>query len=135
MSSLSIYAHKQLLDFLFGSGSPATVYFARFTVAPGIDGTGGTECTGGTYARAAATNNTSNFPAATDDGTTVSKTLGNDIAFAESTTDEGTTVAVGIYDALSGGNFLGFATVTSQEVPSGIVFKVLTGTVITLAAA
>lgn len=56
---------KDILDAKFGSGSPATVYAALLLTLPLGDGTGGTEFSGGTYARIAVTNNNTNFPAAT----------------------------------------------------------------------
>lgn len=55
---------KDILDGKFGSGTPATVYAALFVTIPNGDGTGGTEFTGGTYARIGITNNNTNFPAA-----------------------------------------------------------------------
>ncbi len=58
------YALAQL-DSKFGSGTPATLYGAMMTVIPLGDGSGGTEFTGGTYARVSKTNNATNFPAAT----------------------------------------------------------------------
>lgn len=53
------------LDAWLGSTTlgPATVYIALFTVAPTAAG-GGTEVSGGAYARVAVTNNATNFPAA-----------------------------------------------------------------------
>lgn len=56
---------KAVLDLKFGSGTPATLYAALFTVIPSGDGTGGTEFTGGTYARIGITNNSTNLPNAT----------------------------------------------------------------------
>lgn len=52
-----------ILDFELGSGTPATLYLAAFTVAPTSAG-GGTECSWTGYARLAITNNVTNFPAA-----------------------------------------------------------------------
>lgn len=132
---LTIYSHKQILDARFGSGTPATYYLARFTTAPAINGAGGVEVAGGTYARQAVTNNLSNFPAATDDGTTTTKTLANSFAYPVATTDEGTTKAIGLYDAPTGGNLHGYALVTDQAVPVGVQFTVLAGSTIQLVAA
>lgn len=55
---------KAFLDLRYGSGSPATLYAALLIAIPSGDGTGGTEFTGGTYARIAVTNNATNFPPA-----------------------------------------------------------------------
>lgn len=135
-SALSTYTHKLLLNTMFGSGSPATIYIAAYSVLPDMSGVGGTEFTGGAYARASLTNNDTNFPAATDDGTTATQTIATAAAFPESTTDHGTCLGFGFLDAASGGNFLGlYELSTGQAVPAGIVLTVNAGGTITLAAA
>jgi hypothetical protein len=48
---------------ILGSGTPATVYAALFSTLPTAAG-GGTELSGGNYARVAITNNSTNWPAA-----------------------------------------------------------------------
>lgn len=61
--SLSRYLKAALLEEAFGAAAftaPATLYLALYTVAP-TDNGGGTEVTGGSYARKAVTNNTTNF--------------------------------------------------------------------------
>lgn len=55
---------ESVLDSLWGSGTPATWYIALFTVAPGTDGSGGTEAAYTAYARASSTNNATEWPAA-----------------------------------------------------------------------
>jgi hypothetical protein len=130
MSSLTTLTHNSLLDSIFGNGAPATYHLGLFTVAPTIAG-GGTEVAGGSYARAAVTNNATNFPAASGGV----KTLANAVAFATATASWGDVVACGIYDAASGGNLVGFATVTTQSVPTGVTVSVTAGATITLAPA
>jgi hypothetical protein len=120
--SLSDYTENAVLDYLFGSGSPATRWIELFTVAP-TDAGGGTAVTGGSYARAAITNNSSNFPAAVAGV----KTNGNDFTFATATANWGTVVAIGIFDALTVGNLVAWCTVTSQSVPSGVTAKIPAG--------
>ena len=100
----SKFNHQQLavLDAAFGSGSPATWYLALYTVAPTAGG-GGTEVSGGAYARVAVTNNTSNFPAATGSGP-ATKLNGAAFTFPTATATWGNVVAFGWFDAASGGN-------------------------------
>lgn len=90
---------NEILDYLFGSGSPATLYFGLYTDLPDPDGTGGTEVTGGSYARASKTNNGTNFPAASG----AQKSNANAITFPTATALWGNVVGVGIFDASSGG--------------------------------
>lgn len=94
---------------------PATVYIALYTVAP-TDAGGGTEVTGGSYARPAVTNNSTNFPASTGGS---AKTNGTTITFPTPTGNWGTIVAVGIFDAASGGNLLDWGAITSFSVTTG----------------
>jgi hypothetical protein len=98
---------------------PATVYVALFTAAP-TDSGGGTEVTGGSYARAAVTNNATNWPAASGGA----KSNGTTITFATPTGSWGTVVAVGIFDASSGGNLLMWADLAvNKSVASGDVVE------------
>lgn len=91
---------NDLLDELYGSGTPATLYFGLFTSAPAADGTGGTEVSGGSYARAAVTNNAGNFPAAA----AREKSNANAIAWATATALWGTVTHLVVFDALTAGN-------------------------------
>lgn len=86
--------------------SPATVYAALFTVAPTVSG-GGTEVTGGSYARTAVT-----FGAPASGVSTNSAPVN----FPAATAPWGTVVAVGIFDASTGGNLLYFGTLGSSKV-------------------
>jgi hypothetical protein len=92
------YANS-VLDALFGSGTPATLYVGLYTAAPNADGTGGTEVTGGSYARVAVTNNATNWPAASGGV----KSNANAITFAAATANWGSVVSAGVFAALSGG--------------------------------
>lgn len=89
---------------------PPTIYIALFTAAP-TDAGGGTEVVGGSYARAAVTNDATNFPAA------VAGVKANGVAinFAQATAAWGTVVAFGIFDALSGGNLLFWGNLTTPK--------------------
>jgi len=113
MAGKSDYLENKILDFLLGGVSytpPATVYIALFTAAP-TDAGGGTEVSGGGYARVAVANNTTNFPTASN-GT---KSNGTTITFPTATADWGTVVAVGIFDAATGGNLLFWANLTTSK--------------------
>ena len=117
MAGLSNYLETKLLDHVFGATAytaPATVYIALFTTLPGEAGTGGTEVSGGSYARASVTNNTTNWPNATAADPSTKKN-GAAINFTTPTADWGTVVGFGIYDASSSGNLLWFGSLTSNQ--------------------
>ena len=113
MSGKSDFLELEILDHVLGNAAytaPATVYVALFTAAP-TDAGGGTEVTGGSYARAAVTNNATNFPAAAAGA----KSNGTEIAFAAATASWGTVVAFGVFDALTVGNLLYWGLVTPNK--------------------
>lgn len=109
----SNYLEQKLLDHVFGGPTytpPATLYFALYTAAP-TDSGGGTEITGNGYARAAITNNTTNFGAATGSG----KTNASPVIWPIPTASWGTAVALGVFDAASGGNLLYWGLLTTNR--------------------
>ena len=113
----SNYLELGLLDHLLGGPDytrPATVYFALFTTAP-TESAGGTEVSGGSYARVAVTNNSTNFPAATSPSGVGTKLNGTAIIFPQSSGSWGTVTHFGIFDAASGGNMLIYGTLTSAR--------------------
>lgn len=116
--SKSDYLENEILDHVLGGADysrPGTVYIALYTVAP-TDAGGGTEVSGGDYARVAVTNNTTNWPAASSG----SKSNGTAFTFTQATADWGTVVAFGILDALTSGNLLYWGDLTaSKSVESG----------------
>lgn len=125
MAGKSDYLENEVLDHVLGGGDytrPATVYVALFNVAP-TDAGGGTEFTGGNYARLAVTNNATNFPAASGG----SKSNGVDFTFPETTASHGTLVAVGIYDALTVGNLMFWNTVTNRTIDAGVTINIPSG--------
>jgi hypothetical protein len=112
MAGKSDYLENKVLDHVLGGGDytrPATVYVGLFTAAP-TDAGGGTEVSGGAYARASVTNNATNWPAASGG----SKSNGVAIAFVTATAGWGVAVAFGIFDALTNGNLLYWALLTSS---------------------
>jgi len=117
--NLSDYLENKLLDHFLGTATytkPTTVYVALYTVAPS-DAGGGTQVTGGSYARQTAT-----FSAAAS-GTT--SNTGN-IDFAGM--PAATTVAIGIFDALTAGNLLLWGTLTTNKTTdAGDTLRIATG--------
>ena len=109
---------QSLLNAAFGNVTytpPANIFVALFTAAPTsfTAGTGGTEVTGGSYARLSVTNNTTNFPSIS--GTTRVKTTGANFTFVTPTATWGTVVAFGFYDAIAG-NWMGGGDLTTNKV-------------------
>lgn len=115
-----------LLNMVLGSAAftiPGTTYWAAYTTAPVGTGStgGGTEVTGGSYARVAVVNNTANYPAST----AATKTNGSAITWPTATGTWGSLVAVGVFDAASNGNYLiGWTLPTAVLVTSGDTFQV-----------
>ena len=123
MAGFSDYLEDKVLDHVFGGNAytaPATLYVALYTVAP-TDTGGGTEVTGGSYARQSGA-----FTVSGTNPTTASNSAA--IEYPTATADYGTVVAVGILDASSGGNLLAYANLdTSKSVTTGDVFRFDTG--------
>lgn len=113
------FLDNALINEIFGGlefAQPATVYLALSTTAPNQAGTGVTEPVGNGYARAAVTNNATNWPNATNGA----KSNGTVITFPVSTGSWGTVTHFGIYDAATAGNLLAYGTLNNpQTVSSG----------------
>ena len=116
MPGFSDYTAGNVLAYLTGKTAMPTLptaYVALFTVAPTSDaGTGGTEVTGGAYARVSTTGPNWNVPSAssgTEPATTPASTSNSaTISFPTATANWGTVVAFGLYDAATSGNLLAF---------------------------
>ena len=108
-----------------GTG-PATLYIGLLTVAA-TDVGGGTEVSGGSYARVAVTSSLANWAGTQGAGTTTasSGTTGttsnnNILTYAAPTATWGLVVGYAAYDAASGGNPIFFGTLTSsRQINSG----------------
>lgn len=110
MAAFTDATENSLLNYMFGQTSytpPATWYVGLFTAAP-TDAGGGTEVSGGGYARVALSNNTTVFPVTT----TAEKTLASSASFPEATANWGTIVAVGYFTASTGGVLAAWAPVS-----------------------
>lgn len=118
--SFSNYLETNVLGHVFGGSAytaPATLYLALFTSNPDEDGSG-TEVTGGAYARQTV--------AFTVSGNTASNTAA--VEYATATASFGTVSHVGVYDALTSGNLMAYAALTSSKsIDIGDVFRVPTG--------
>lgn len=119
--SFSDFLELEVLDHVFGGAAytaPATLYLALFTAAPS-DAGGGTEVSGGSYARTAIT-----F------GTSASGTIASNAAveFPAATAAWGTITHAAIFDASTAGNMLDWgALTTSKTIASGDIFRVQSG--------
>jgi hypothetical protein len=105
-SMTSNYLADKVRDFLFRGGSfaaPATLYLALYTTATTAAG-GGTEATGGSYARLAIPCNTSNWSAPSTTSGLTDNVLA--LAFAMATGSWGSITHFALRDASSGGNLI-----------------------------
>lgn len=111
--SKSDFLENAVLNHVLGATAytaPGTIHVALYTVTPS-DAGGGTEVSGGSYARAAVTNNVTNWPAASGG----SKSNGTVVTFPTPTANWGQAVAFGLLDAASAGNLLYWAALTNPK--------------------
>ena len=118
--SFSNYLETEILDHVFAGAAytaPGTHYLALFTSAPGEAG-GGTEVSGGGYARQTV--------AFTTSGNTTSNNAA--VEFPTATAGYGTVTHVGVFDASTSGNLMAYATLSSSKaIATGDVFRVPSG--------
>jgi hypothetical protein len=131
--SFSNYLELEILDHVWGNAAytaPATLYFGLSSTTPAEDGTNVTEPSSGSYARVAVTNNATNFPAAAAGA----KANGTAITWPQASGDwlTGANLTyVVIYDAPTGGNFLGYGLLdVAKPVFSGDTASIAIGTFI-----
>lgn len=109
-----------VLQWTFTNGAvtrPTAWYLGLFTTAPGEAG-GGTEVSGGSYARQSVTFSVS--------GNLATNTAA--LEFPVATADWGTITHVAVYDASTGGNQIAYAALsTSKTIATGDVLRVPTG--------
>lgn len=134
MTMFSDFLENKLIDWLLrgqaigitgasaaaGTG-PTNVYIGLLTAAPS-DAGGGTEVTGGSYARVTYASSMANWAGTQGSGTTVasSGTSGttsnnNAITFPAPTANWGTITHWGMYDAVSGGNLLMWGALSASK--------------------
>ena len=121
MAEFSDYLENKLLDHVLNNTSftsPTTTYVGLYTVAP-TDGGGGTEVSGGSYARQVLSVSTASSGVVTSD---------SDINFPQATANWGTVVAAGVFDSLSSGNLLMYTNLTtSKTIEAGDILKISSG--------
>jgi hypothetical protein len=102
--------------------APAALHVGLYTTAP-TDTGGGTEVSGGSYARVSVAPSTTNWAATNAAGSTAATSTGTGgttsnnatITFATPSATWGTVVAFGIFDAASAGNLLWYGTLTTSK--------------------
>ena len=118
MAAMSNYLENALINATLRNTSytsPAAVYVALFTTDPTDAGTG-TEVTGGSYARQAAT-----FTSPSNG----SSTLAADVTFPTATGNWGTVTHFGIYDASTAGNLLYHGALNnSKNIQTGDILRI-----------
>jgi hypothetical protein len=127
------YLANKMIDFIFRGQAytwPATIYVALFTAAPNNAG-GGTEVTGGSYARVALVPSLANISGTQGAGTVVASTgtggkVSNNgtLTFPAPSANWGTVTAAGEYDASTVGNLLFYV----SALVGGLTKTVLSGT-------
>ena len=132
MSSMTDYLENKLVDNFFRTTTfsrPATLYIALYTTST-TDAGGGTEVTGGSYARQALNPLDTNWYATQGGTTGASSGTGGatsnaaEVAFPVATANWGTITNVAIMDASTSGNMLFHGALTvSKTVNSGDQFK------------
>jgi len=113
MAGKSDVLENKILDAVLGGvtySSPATVWVALYTAAP-TDAGGGTECSGGSYARVSKTNNATNWPNASGGA----KANGTAITFPAPTGNWGTVLAFAIHDHATADQILYWGLVTPNK--------------------
>jgi len=128
MSEMSNYLENALINVTLRATTytaPTTVYVGLYTSDP-TDAGSGTEVTGGSYVRKAAT-----FAAPSNGVSTTSA----DITFDQATASWGTIGWIGILDASTTGNLLYHTPLdTSKTIDTGDIFKIAAGSLtVTLA--
>lgn len=124
MAALSNYLENKLIDQIFRGQAfsfPATLYVGLLTAAPSDTG-GGTEVSGGGYARVSVSASLANFAGTQSAGSTTASsgtggTTSNNgaITFPAPSANWGTVSHVGIYDASSAGNLLVYGALTASK--------------------
>ena len=114
MSAMSDYLENKLIDHILRNTSfslPSTIYVALYTAAPS-DAGGGTEVSGGSYARVQVGPGTTDWRNTQNSGSGASSGTGGqtanvaDITFPSPTGNWGSVTHFGIHDHVSAGNLL-----------------------------
>jgi hypothetical protein len=121
---MSNYLENKLIDWLLRGQAftpPATTYVGLFTASPSDTG-GGTEVSGGNYARPSIASSLANWAGTQSSGSTVASsgtggTTSNNgaVTFNAPSANWGTVVAIGLFDASTAGNLLFFGAQTPNK--------------------
>lgn len=118
--SFSNTFETRVLTWVFTAGGatrPTEWHVALYTAAPG-DAGGGTEVSGGAYARQAVTFTVS--------GNTATNSAA--LEYPTATASYGTVTHVGVFDASTGGNLIAYAALTtSKAIDTGDVLRINSG--------
>ena len=118
MAEFSDYLENKIIDHMLRNQAftpPATVYVALFTSAT-TDAGGGTEVSGGAYARQAVTLGAAAAGASSNSAA---------VTFPQATADWGTITHIAIMDASTGGNMLMHSILdASKTINNGDTFKI-----------
>jgi len=121
MAEFTDFMENKIIDHMLRNQAytpPSTIYLALFTSAPS-DAGGGTEVSGGSYARQAVTLSAASGGASENSA---------DITFPQATADWGTITHVALMDAETGGNMLMHTAIdASKTVNNGDTFKINAG--------
>jgi hypothetical protein len=130
MSAKTNYLENKILDHIFRGiefTMPAGIYVGLFTAAPGEAG-GGTEVTGGSYARvavgpsAAAWKSTQDTASGASSGTIGLTRNASTVSFPVPSAPWGDVTHFGIFDALTAGNLLYVGTLDApRTITTGVV--------------
>lgn len=136
MANMSDYLENEIIDHIFRAGTftaPTVIAVALFTAAPSDSG-GGTEVTGGSYARVdvGATdtdwNATQGGTSGDSTGTSGLTDNASDVTFTTASASWGLVTHIGIFDNTSGGNLLFHGALTaSKTIDDGDTFKFTAG--------
>ena len=130
MAGFTNYLEDKVIGHLFGGtaySAPSTWYVGLQTATP-ADSAGGTEVSGGAYARQSVA-----WTIQTGGTAQASNTAA--LTFPAATTDWGTVTHAGVYDAATGGNLVAYETLTKTDfstanpkiVNTGDIFKIDAG--------
>lgn len=124
MAALSDYLENKIIDYILRAQTftaPTTVYVALLTAAPSDTG-GGTEVTGGSYARVAVTSALANWAGTQSAGSTTASsgtggTTSNNasVTFPVPSANWGSITHMAVYDASTSGNLLFWAALTTAK--------------------
>jgi hypothetical protein len=134
MAAMTDFLENKLIDFIFrgqalgitgasaaaGTG-PTSLYMALFTANP-TDTGGGTEVSGGSYARVAVSSTLANWAGTqaaasttASSGTSGTTSNNNSITFPSPTASWGVITGFGIFDASTAGNLLVYGALTTSK--------------------